>query len=392
MVNGVDVAGDEDEEKLYKHISRCMLAPQGIGILNSDGLVLEWVQMFDNNKSVLDFLEHSLKRFGEHPNAKDDFSAECYLKFPSEKIKDFKDDEELQISKLSHEGKKCPANRASKSAGPKGSIVAELIGRALDENGKLHPDTVKQEHYSQDYIVVPPDIQKTLLNILDNAETEIIRLPEEFGMLFATYAHLGNIDVRPLLESNKGKVKQCRFLAREISEENGETLYRVVGKTEVTSELNTNATGIHEVSLKWKGFIKVGETSITNITFYGYGREKIKWGLDIVDDGNEVKHLPVGRSLNIDCDVRYGVIGEPISDDKAIDTANYFFTDLLRGKIERLQRGIQRWQNEGRDPTSVMKLVQKFESLIKDGAPNSKEGISEMNAVLDEALGLLEKG
>ena len=45
-------------------------APQGICVVNSAGKVLDWVLMFDDDKSVLAFLDHVSKRFAKYPDAK----------------------------------------------------------------------------------------------------------------------------------------------------------------------------------------------------------------------------------------------------------------------------------------------------------------------------------
>ena len=70
LVNGPDAVRDEAEKWLYQRLNRAKLAPQGIAVLNSAGQVLSWVQMFDDDQSVLDFLDHGRKRFGENADAR----------------------------------------------------------------------------------------------------------------------------------------------------------------------------------------------------------------------------------------------------------------------------------------------------------------------------------
>src|SRR5439155_19372084 len=70
LVNGANTLRDEDEKWLYQRINRAKLAPQGIGVLNSAGQVLVWTQMFDDDRSVLAFLDHARKRFGEKADPK----------------------------------------------------------------------------------------------------------------------------------------------------------------------------------------------------------------------------------------------------------------------------------------------------------------------------------
>ena len=46
---------DNDEGRLYREIGRSKILPQGVCVVNSAGKVLDWVFMFDDDKSVLDF-------------------------------------------------------------------------------------------------------------------------------------------------------------------------------------------------------------------------------------------------------------------------------------------------------------------------------------------------
>ena len=80
----VNYPPDNDEGRLYREIGRSKILPQGICVVNSAGKVLDWVFMFDDDKSVLAFLDHARKRFAKFPNAKKPFPAERYKKFPSQ--------------------------------------------------------------------------------------------------------------------------------------------------------------------------------------------------------------------------------------------------------------------------------------------------------------------
>ena len=79
------------EGMLYREIGRSKPAPQGICVANSDGKVLDWVLMFDGDESVINFLDHCLKRFDEYPEANKPVPAERYMRFPSHKLDDVKD-------------------------------------------------------------------------------------------------------------------------------------------------------------------------------------------------------------------------------------------------------------------------------------------------------------
>jgi Spy/CpxP family protein refolding chaperone len=58
---------------------------------------------------------------------------------------------------------------------------------------------------------------------------------------------------------------------------------------------------------------------------------------------------------------------------------------ILEGKLHQVQDGAQRWQNDGRDPSSVAEIMQEFEPLMKDGKHKEAE------ALLDRALKLLQE-
>src|SRR5207244_5756940 len=80
-----------EEGRLYREIGRSKPAPQGICVVNSAGKVLDWVLMFDDDKSVLAFLDHVSKRFAKYPDAKRPVPAARYMKFPSAQLPDVDD-------------------------------------------------------------------------------------------------------------------------------------------------------------------------------------------------------------------------------------------------------------------------------------------------------------
>src|SRR5215470_18093348 len=103
---------DQDEKWLYQRLDRAKLAPQGIGVLNSAGQVLAWVQMFDDDRSVRDFLDLGLKRFAEKKDAKEPVVTQRYLRFPSQKADDRQDETKLPavVAEAHPKGKRCPAD------------------------------------------------------------------------------------------------------------------------------------------------------------------------------------------------------------------------------------------------------------------------------------------
>ena len=57
----------------------------------------------------------------------------------------------------------------------------------------------------------------------------------------------------------------------------------------------------------------------------------------------------------------------------------------LQGKLQKVQEGVQRWQNDGRDPSTVAEIMQEFEPLMKKGKHKDAESL------LDRALKLLNE-
>jgi len=58
---------------------------------------------------------------------------------------------------------------------------------------------------------------------------------------------------------------------------------------------------------------------------------------------------------------------------------------VLQGKLQKVQEGVQHWQNDGRDPSTVAETMQEFAPLMKQGQHKDAE------ALLDRALKLLNE-
>jgi hypothetical protein len=323
-VNQPDSVPDKDERWLYQRISRVKLAPQGICVLNSAGQVLAWVQMFDDDRSVLDFLDHGLKCFRANADAKRLVATERYMSFPSARHKDFRDEVKppAVVAEGHPPGKSCPAH-AGKEPVPAGSVLARLVGRALDDKGKLLADTVRQEHYVEDQFSVKPAMQRALAKVLGSAGAGPVRLPDDFARLCAAHAHLGHIDVQPCLcmikgrAENKGEWKRCGFRARKVKATGGTTLWRVEGQSEVVSEVAINGNGVHNVKLTWEGFIRMKGDRMVHLLLAARGREKLQFAKDDhplkKTKRDEVALLPAGRPIDQEGGVRYGIVGEPVA-------------------------------------------------------------------------------
>jgi hypothetical protein len=332
LVNGAAGMRDEDEKWIYQRINHAKLAPQGICVLDSTGQVLTWVQMFDSNQDVLAFLEQACKRYRESAAARPPVITERYMQFPSKKMKDLRDETRIPAIAGQHpEGKVCPARTAKGAVAP-GSIMAQLVGRALDDTGKPLADVVNQEHYVEDRFALAPRQQEAVAQALAKAGKDRVALPAEFARTVAAHAHLGHLDVQPCLcmipgkAVNKGEWKQCQFWAKHEQGGKETSLWRIAGRSEVVSELAINGPGVHNVKLSWQGFITMKGPRISELLLAARGTEKLEFSRDHHPLKNvkkdEVAFLPAGRPIDVHGGVCYGIIGLPVADaDAAEDTA-----------------------------------------------------------------------
>jgi hypothetical protein len=316
---------DDTEGRLYREIVRSKIVPQGICVINSAGKVLAWTAMFDDDKSVLAFFDHCLKRFAQFPDAKKPFPAQRYLKFPSAKLPDIEDTAKVPAVVERHpKGKSCPATTRYRQ----GTILARLFGRALDKSGKPVTDTVRQEHYVEDRFHVPVAMQEALAKAVKNAGTGRFRLADDLARLLVSHAFLGQLDVDPVnppggVRGDKGNLKQCELWAHKDAASNGLLRVRVEGKSEAAGGSSDGQSGDgriwrHQVKLTWQGIIEMKETRMRRLLLMARGSEKLKWGntMQELKSRADVTQLPGGHAIDLACGVRYGIVGEPISADQ----------------------------------------------------------------------------
>jgi hypothetical protein len=306
---------DDDEVLLYREIERSKPAPQGICVVNSAGKVLNWTLMFDDDKGVLAFLDHAVQRFAKYPDAKRPFPAEVHTKFPSQKRMDVEDSGKVLPVLDGHpEGRHCPAEPPLR----KGTIAVRLFGRALGKDGNPVADTLRQENYIEDRFNIDAETQEKLAKALADAGGDRVTLPLELTRQWVKQAHMGVLDVQPLDNpgrnpGNNGELRKCDFRAMRVGTGNGPTLLRVEGESEVFIEemANSGPGDMHEVKLKWHGFIEMRGNRVTRLLLCASGTEKLGFGSARGKDDNEVASLPGGHRIDMACGVRYGFLGEP---------------------------------------------------------------------------------
>jgi hypothetical protein len=317
----------DEEGRLYREIGRSKILPQGICVINSAGKVLAWADMFDDDKSVLAFLDHCSQRFAQFPDAQKPFPAERYPKFPSQKAPDVQDNGKAPVIVERHpEGKSCPG----KPRVQRGTIDARLFGRALDRDGKPVADTLRQEYYVEDRFQVPVAMQEALAKALQDAGGDRFRVADDLARLLVSHAFLGELDVNPVVSVNGSKcaLEQCEFWAQRVEGADG-------GPVRVRIEGNSEARGVqggaehgyggrlwrHEVKLAWEGILEVKKDRMSRLFLVARGSEELKWGnvpREVPDHAGVILAW-AARAPELNCGVRYGILAEPVPDGETGD-------------------------------------------------------------------------
>ncbi len=318
----VNYPPSDDEGRLYREIGRSKVLPQGICVVNSACKVLAWADMFDDDQSVVAFLDHCLQRSVLFPDATKPLPAERYLKFPSERLADVEDSGVAPVISERHfDANGCPA----KPPLPHGTIDARLFGRALDKDGAPVADTLRQANYVEDRFTVPVAMQVALAEALDGAGGDRFRLADELGRLLASHAFLGELDVNPVEGHNgaRGDLTQCDFWARRV-EAGGDDIVRlrVDGKSQARGMQRGDEKGFsgrlwqHEVGLAWEGIIEMKAGRMCRLLLVARGSEQLTWGsvpseAELRGQRNIILEW-AGRDPELNCGVIYGMIGEPV--------------------------------------------------------------------------------
>jgi hypothetical protein len=325
------------EGRLYREIARSKAEAQGICVINSAGKVLDWALTFDDDPSVLDFLDHAVRRFAEYPSARKPVTAERYSKYPSVPMEPVNDNGMALIVPARHvAGTHCPGTPPE----PKGTVLARLFGRALDPDGRPVADTLRQEHYVEDRFAVPVAMQQSLAAAMAAAGVDRFRLPAGFARLLADHAYLGQLDVNPVSAprpGSKGNLKIAEFWAQKIEGTDGGSIrIRVDGRSEALGnqgdgdgpDQRVGLVWRHEVKLVWAGLIELKNERISRLLLTARGSEQLMWTnkqLDVQGQA-DITRLLAGHPIDLKCGVRYGIIGEPVLEEepgKAATAAGY---------------------------------------------------------------------
>jgi hypothetical protein len=279
--------------------------------------------MFDDEKNLLAFFDHVQERYAKFPDATKPVTAEVHQKFPSQKRKDMEDSGEvLPVLDRHPEGKHCPAEPPLR----KGTVAVLLFGRALDKDGKPVADTVRQENYIEDRFNIAVETQEKLATVLAEAGPGPVKLPLAATRQWVKQAYMGVLDVQPLDNpgGSNGELKKCDFWAQRVGNAKGLTQWCIEGESDAFIDKMANAGpgDMHEINLTWHGFVEMDGNRMKLLLLSAGGMEKLKFNSARGKDDNEVASLPGGHPIDIACEVRYGILGEPAGPDKVAADAS----------------------------------------------------------------------
>jgi hypothetical protein len=299
------------EGDLYRELKRTQPAPQGICVANSSGKVLSWSLTFEDDASVLKFLDHSSARYADHPNASATVAAERFMRFPIHKLPDIADNGKIPKIPDSHaEGELCPGHLPIK----KGSLLAKIVGRALDSDGQPISNARTQDNYIEDRFEIPLGAQKEFGAAVAAARGEPFRVPEALSLLLVSNAYLGMLDVNPIgrvYSAAETTAEKINLWAEQSADGSDVSLWgtsSVSGHQDKRGQKTDGRRWNHSVTINWTGKVTLGGEGIQALAILGNGDEKLQWNAGgSRTGGNDVANLPAGRPIDFSGKVRYGI-------------------------------------------------------------------------------------
>ena len=320
------------EGKLHAEIARSKPAPQGICTVNSDGKVLAWALSFDDNESILEFLDHVKTRFEQSESTPESLVAERFHKFPSRKLADVQDNGKLLVVPPHHGSDRCPATPAVEA----GTLVGRIIGRPLDVKGNPIPQTLRQEEYMEARFEVPVFAQRRLATAVKRAGRSRFRLPDQFSRPLVTSAFLGQLDVNPLagVPGSRNDSQRIEFTGQAVdSDDSAIVRLRIDGESDVEGGHTRGVRGPdlrndgrmweHRVTLNWQGYADIHDDRVIRLTVIADGHERLRWGNAnlIATVEPAASHLMAGHPINLNGPVRYGLTATPAAPEEVVHGA-----------------------------------------------------------------------
>ena len=300
------------EGRLYAEIGRSKPAPQGICTVNSAGKVLVWALSFDDDKSILDFLDHVRDRYQESPDATEVVAAERYMRFPGARLADTND---TRVSlATTEEDHVCPA---SPKTSP-GTLAGRMIGRPLGPGGTPMPRSACQEEYVEATLAITPTQQTSLLRAYESATGNRFNVPDAFMRNILRQAYLGQLDASPLedVPGSRNLRRHLSFTATATERDDDRILLRIDGASDIEGE-SRKKMGLldepmwdHRVALSWQGYVQIEEGKITRVSMLAEGDEDFRWGSPKAGYPAKARatQLMAGHAIDFHGPVRYGCV------------------------------------------------------------------------------------
>jgi hypothetical protein len=301
-----------EEGALLRSIRPYCLEQQGMFVLNEDGQVLTAVVLFDSTRAITDYLDFSLAQFREHSQMAEpsNWSARRFAKYPSMAApsiaaianRNSASDPEHAAGRACLSGA-CQIPFSAKPAG----LIVNMVARSIEANGHFSADVIHQEHYSQDQLIIPLQLQQYIAALVTGTTGQAVRLPDMLGQILMMHAYLGNMDVQPVSSpmGAHSDIQACEFYAALVPGQRN--IYRVYGKTNVCAQgASPHGAGlpggmVNQVQLSWYGFFKLSDGQMTALSLLATGEQKLQWGalrpkLSSADE--EVNELMSGHPID----------------------------------------------------------------------------------------------
>jgi hypothetical protein len=218
--------------------------------------------------------------------------------------------------------------------------------------------------------------------------------------------------VNPLGDVNgsKGQCTDCTFWGQKVQADgNGPVRVHIDGKSEAAGVARDGQNGDgplwqHQVKLAWEGLIEMKGNRMTRLLLVARGTEKLKRG----NKNEERGQLPGGHVvfIDLDCGVRYGIIGEPVpaeeagSADEIPDQARKQLVEVLGGAFvvyrDRVQEELKLSEEQKgkllqKFPDHVQETMKVFEKIKDLKSPEREKKMQEHRQTSDQQLSALLK-
>lgn len=301
-----------EEGALLRSIRPYCLEQQGMFVLNEDGQVLTAVVLFDSTRAITDYLDFSLAQFREHSQmaVSPNWSARRFTKYPSVAAPSIAAvaNRNSPFDPEHAAGAGCLSGACQIPVSPRPTgLILNMVARTIESNGHFSSDVIHQEHYSQDQLIIPLQLQQYIAALVRGTTGQAVRLPDMLGQILMMHAYLGNMDVQPVSSpmGAHSDIQACEFYAALVPGQ--KNIYRVYGKTNVCAQGPSPHGGglpggmLNKIGLSWYGFFKLSEGRVTSLSFLATGEQKLQWGAlrpKLASADEEVNELVSGHPID----------------------------------------------------------------------------------------------